>query len=247
MDYLLNNRRVVLLDCDGTLLDSMRGFFTITQASLSKRGVKFSEEMKVNIGNDILSATQSESSKMKRWTIPKLFWMVARKSGLSVGKSILFLFDVLPKLKSVYLSSKPFNDVEEGLNNLKNQNFNLALFSMASRSQIDLIFEKKLIKIDFEIIVTRNDVIKGKPDPEGVYKILDYFNTVPTVNNAIMVGDMPVDIISAQKADISTIALTTGLLDKNQILALCQPNIVLNSFNEAVEYIIHEWGKSENE
>ena len=56
----------------------------------------------------------------------------------------------------------------------------------------------------FETRISRDDVSKGKPDPEGVKLALSRLGTIPT--ESLLVGDAPADMLAAKRAGVHTAA-----------------------------------------
>ena len=78
----------------------------------------------------------------------------------------------------------------------------LAIFSANLRSTIALIFERFGISDLFDLIVSTDDVLRGKPDPEGLDKILATWNAVP--EDAILIGNSWKDLEAGRAAGVRT-------------------------------------------
>jgi HAD superfamily phosphatase len=74
----------------------------------------------------------------------------------------------------------------------------LALFTGRTRRELRFTLDGTQSKILFRRSVTMDDVIKGKPDPEGLHQLLD--GTAP--GNALYLGDNVDDALSAQRARV---------------------------------------------
>jgi phosphoglycolate phosphatase len=83
----------------------------------------------------------------------------------------------------------------------------------------------------FEVLIGREDVINPKPHPEPVLKALHLMNA--NKENAFMVGDTCLDILSAKEAGVMAIGVKWEY-DEN--LKKCA-EIVKNNVLEAVKYI----------
>ncbi len=87
----------------------------------------------------------------------------------------------------------------------------------------------------FTIVIGREDVQNPKPHPEPVLKALSLLNSKK--ERAWMIGDTPMDIISAQQAGIKTCAVLCGYGSKAALKSITT-NILQNS-QEAVNFIYH--------
>ena len=70
----------------------------------------------------------------------------------------------------------------------------------------------------FACIIGGEDVRRLKPDPEGIYRILSILEKEK--EDALMIGDMPEDIIAGKLAGIKTGAVRWGLGDWDELLSL---------------------------
>jgi len=81
----------------------------------------------------------------------------------------------------------------------------------------------------FKVVVCSDDVVNPKPHPESLIFIIKKVG-YPT-DNTIMIGDGINDIISAEKANIKSIAVTWGDLPVNEIIK-SGPTFVAHSVPE---------------
>ena len=59
----------------------------------------------------------------------------------------------------------------------------------------------------YDLLLTRDDVVKVKPDPQHLLDALDLLDRKP--ERALMVGDHPMDILAGKKAGTKTAAVLT--------------------------------------
>ena len=81
----------------------------------------------------------------------------------------------------------------------------------------------------FSTIVGGDDLETKKPDPRGLLKILSDNGVLP--NEALMVGDNPVDIETGRNAKVLTCAVTYGLSDRKS-LEDEQPDLMIDDISE---------------
>jgi beta-phosphoglucomutase len=84
----------------------------------------------------------------------------------------------------------------------------LAICSGAARAEIEPVIESAGLRDCFRAIVSSDDVVRGKPDPEGYVKALDALGTV----DALVFEDTESGIASAKAAGLRVIA-KLGTLD----------------------------------
>jgi phosphoglycolate phosphatase len=81
----------------------------------------------------------------------------------------------------------------------------------------------------FSTIVGGDDPDTKKPNPQGLINILSANGVLP--NEALMVGDNPVDIETGRKAKVTTCAVTYGLSDKKS-LEDEKPDLMIDDISE---------------
>lgn len=85
----------------------------------------------------------------------------------------------------------------------------------------------------FEVLIGRESVHHPKPHPEPILKALHLMSA--NKDFAYMIGDTCLDIIAAQRAEIKSVAVTSGYASFEQ-LSICTESIVDDAL-EAVERI----------
>ncbi|MCK5733031.1 MAG: HAD-IA family hydrolase [Candidatus Latescibacteria bacterium] len=76
----------------------------------------------------------------------------------------------------------------------------LAIFSANLQSTIALMFERFDISDLFDLIVSTEDVLRGKPDPEGLIQILSAWDADP--EDAILIGNSWKDLEAGRTAGV---------------------------------------------
>jgi phosphoglycolate phosphatase-like HAD superfamily hydrolase len=85
------------------------------------------------------------------------------------------------------------------------------------------------------MIITRDEMAKLKPEPDGIIKALELLNV--TREESIFVGDSVIDIQAAHKAGVTSVALSQGMSSAH-VLAREEPDYLISKIEE-VEDIIH--------
>jgi HAD superfamily hydrolase (TIGR01509 family) len=86
----------------------------------------------------------------------------------------------------------------------------------------------------FHSIVGREDVSRGKPDPEVVLTCLGQLNLEP--DDAVYVGDSVIDIEAGSAAGLHTVGVLTGNSSR-EVLATVSPDHVLESATELLDLL----------
>ena len=92
-----------------------------------------------------------------------------------------------------------FPDAEEVVRRTKNDyKFKVGLVTNTPRENVTKILEHFKLSNHFDVVMTGDDVIKGKPDPEMVIKACERLNVKP--DRVILVGDTKADYQAGKAA-----------------------------------------------
>jgi phosphoglycolate phosphatase-like HAD superfamily hydrolase len=243
---MTNNQRAVIFDLDGTLIDSMSSFSTMVIKNLKQRGINDIKELANKLEDELTNESRTIPSGSSITLIPKIFWKIGRKAGLSRYKALFFTIDCITKARDIYYNAPLFSDVKDSLFRLKSAGYSLGIYTLASRKQLNMTLTKHNIAHFFNpnSIISRNDVKKTKPDPEGVLLAFNGCSVYP--HSGIYIGDMPADIKAGNSAGAITIGVTTGLFNSKTLNQLCQPHIIFESLGEASNWILDSFLKKMN-
>ncbi|MGA1847357.1 HAD family hydrolase [Deferribacter abyssi] len=191
-----NKINTIIYDCDGVLFDSEEAVlayydFICEKFNLPKIQRDNHEEVK-----KALMKTNEEIIRMltdNEMLIEKI---------LEFAKNMNF--------KQFLNLMKPEKKLKETLNILYNNGYNLAIFTNRGQSLHYLLDHFGLNKY-FKIKITSFDVKNPKPNPEGIYKILDFFQIKP--ENALYIGDTTNDLYAAKNAKVMFVAYKNKLED----------------------------------
>ena len=78
-----------------------------------------------------------------------------------------------------------------------------------------ITLEELGIAESFDMIVSGNDVLHHKPDPEGIRKFIDAYALVPA--EVLMVGDAMGDIAASRGAGATSVAVLWDSYDRERV------------------------------
>jgi HAD superfamily hydrolase (TIGR01549 family) len=194
---MTNKTDTVIFDLDGTLVDSQPAALGATIEALSQFGVQvtaaevrevFGGGARKLLGHFLerdLSAGQADQV---------LEAAVRLRAGLQlelISETLL-----LPGVKDLMAS-------------LKDGEYTLAVATMSSRAVVDSVLEFHGIGPYFDVVLTIDDVTKGKPDPEILIKAVDRLGG--QVSSALYVGDSSHDLEAALNLGMPFLLVDSGL------------------------------------
>lgn len=185
--------RAVLLDMDGTLVDSNAAHVHSWVEALSDCGYPISEEKiwpLVGMGGDNLLPAAVGISKESE-----------EGEKLSERRGEIFKSRYLPHLE-------PFPQVRPLLQRMRDDGLRLIIASSSPKDEIEKLLEIAGVADLVEGAASASDAGRSKPHPDVVKAALDRLG-VPA-GQVVMLGDTPYDIEAAGKAGVEVIAFRCG-------------------------------------
>jgi len=181
---------VVLFDLEGTLVQSIESDQEAVLESRAKAREKLLE----------LGIPRSELEGITRATLMRKRAVEYVEERFSQREAELFHLELDRFLKSYELhwaeGSKIFPETLPSLRKLKSLGYRMGLVTNTSREAADRMLSSHGIADFFEVIITREDVKKIKPEPEGILLALNRLKA----RDFFFVGDLVYDSEAAEKA-----------------------------------------------
>lgn len=184
-------KKALLIDLDGTLIDTLPALYQVYEKFMAKYGKKASkEEFKSLVGPSIDEIVKTLKAKHN------LKESVDELSNYYVSILMLQGFD----------GTALFPHAKETLDQLKDKGVKLALVTSGTKTLVKQCLEPLKLNSYFDLIVTADDVHKAKPDPE-LYKTA-LKKLAIAASEAIALEDSAAGIKSAEDAGLDVIAIT---------------------------------------
>ena len=201
------DKKLIIFDLDGVLFDSLPNM----RAALKKTSLSMNIKLKF-----------SEYKKYLGLPFEKIMHKMHIKNNIKKIKS-----------NYSYYSKKNIKNIKikkthvKQLNYLK-KDYCLSVFTSKDKIRTKAILNKYKF---FNFIITSDDVVKGKPYPEGIFKILKK-NKV-SKKNCIYIGDSIYDYLAAKKAGVNYLHAKWGYEKKlNKIYKITK----ISNFLEISKY-----------
>jgi HAD superfamily hydrolase (TIGR01509 family) len=183
----------VILDVDGTLVDSNTAHAHAWQEALAERGIDVPLEQlrrRIGMGGDKLlpqvSGITEDSPEGK---------------ALSKRRGEIFQQHYLPSLR-------PTPGAPELLRHLKAKGLRLVVASSAKKDELETLLRVCGADRVVEDRTSSDDAEESKPDPDIVHAALADLGLPPA--EVMMLGDTPYDVEAANRAGVAIIALRCG-------------------------------------
>lgn len=206
--------QAILFDLDGTLVDSLPLIVRTYRQVFA--------EMNIPWGND---------------DVVKLIGLPLKEIGRH------FAGEREPQFEEIYqhfyhrdhdLYTRLFPGTLEMLEQLKKRGIRLGIVTSKGKPGTARTVSFTGLDCFMDIVVTAHDVLKHKPDPEPLFKALDFMGA--KIARSMYVGDSRFDILTGQNAGVRTLGVTWGLGSREELERL-KPDGVIDRWGELTEYL----------
>jgi phosphoglycolate phosphatase len=221
---MLFNPKLIMIDVDGTLVDSVPDLAFCVDETMKKLG-----------------RTPWGETLVRQWVgngVPKL---VERSlTGELEGKVNKADYDrAYPVFLELYKNntskrSHLYSGVLECLDYLQERGYKLGCVTNKARAFTHPLLKDLGIFKRFELVISGDDLERKKPDPLPLLRASQHFGVEPT--ECLMIGDSISDVKAARAAKFNIICMSYGYNHGNDI-ANANPDVVIDSMVELKNYL----------
>ena len=220
------NKKVILFDLDGTLVDSAPDLALAVNHMLKslEREPFHADTIRSWVGNGAQTLVKrglSGSSVIDEEIDSELF---AKALDIFLGFYA----------QNLCVSTVTYPNVSATLNALKEKGYRLALVTNKPYDFIDPLLEGLGLTDLFELSLGGDSLAKKKPDPMPLLHVCEHLGV--DAAECVMVGDSKNDILAASAADIHSIGVTYGY-NYNEHISHYEPDHVVENIGEIVALI----------
>lgn len=125
-------------------------------------------------------------------------------------------------------------EINDLLAYLKESGYKIGIFTGKAKRSLDISLQALNMEGMFDVIITGDDVVKPKPDPEGLITALSLLGV--DNSQAIFVGDSDADILSGVQANVLTIGVQ-WLPDYHSLEFTSEPHAIFKNVGEFMKFI----------
>lgn len=210
--------RGIILDLDGTVVDSREAYVEAANVAFAAIGIK-----KV----DLRIALEIPRRLEQALSIDNMIKETDMQRFLGLYLNAYY--------RATEIKTKPMPGISETLEKLS-QKAKLALTTMrhVPREKVIKELEKSDLTKHFQLIVTALDTCHPKPSPEALIRCAKHLSL--QTSECAIVGDSIADVRTGKNAGAKTVAVLSGIFTREE-LVMEKPDLILGSINELPEFL----------
>ncbi len=210
--------KAILIDVDGTLIDSIPYILKSYKQTIEHFGYKVSNQK-------LRELSQLHSRDVAYYLMDKY------KVVINVHKFVIYRRKCF--LKLLKNKEKNFFDDSKDFIKIASKKYKIAIVTASRKIFLGAIFDKEITK-NISFICTSDDVEHKKPDIEPIEKTI---NVLKLKKSEVMfIGDSTQDALMCQRYGIKFIAKITGISTEKQ-LKKYNPVLISKNFSEIQNYL----------
>lgn len=240
---MLKDKKVVIFDMDGTLIDSIGVWNDIDKELIKRTG---------SIDIDNIDISKQRDEKLKEYSNTNDAYLeycgfLKEKYNSQMTKEEIkkLRYEIANSYLAEVIDYKP--NAEEVLKYLKEKGFILVIASTTNDCTIEIyknhnknIIKKANLEDTFSLIYSKGAVKEIKPNPEVHYKILKELNVKP--DECLIVEDSIIGVEAANNANIEVAVMYDKYSDCNREEINRLSQYQFQDFSEMLKYIKNELG-----
>lgn len=213
----------VIWDMDGVLVDSTKNIWASFNKLLEPHGIKFSQDdIKKYLG---LSLRDQIASWKERWGINLELEKFSKQAG---------------EMELKVMDKNADKNLIKFLEELKSKNISMGIGTSSLRWRAEKILDLLGIKNYFSVLVTAEEIIKHKPNPDIFLKVAEKLNIKP--ENCVVIEDATSGIEAAKRGNMKAIGYLTNYHKKEE---LEKADLIIKDFSDISYNKIQKMFKNE--
>lgn len=204
--------KAVLIDLDGLLINSEELYLEANKIYFKDFDFEFTQDLH----------KQGTGKKFELWIKTVIADSIINKSGEEILKERNKIFFNLVREKLELMPGA------EGFLKMVKDNFKTSLVTSSKKNYVNLVFEVLDIKKYFDLIITGETVVYGKPDPECYLEAAKSLEV--SSNECVVVEDAPNGIIAGKNANMKVIAVPSYYVKDSPEIK--QANLIVSSLKD---------------
>lgn len=194
--------KLLIFDFDGTIMDTRQTIVYAKQETMKTMGLKVYDEA-------TCASTIGLSAKLG---FQRLYPEMPEKQ---IDELVVLYRRVFEEAKET-MPPTIFPNVVDTLEILSQKGYELTIATSRNTPSIHEFLDKLKLRKYFKYVLGGDDTKLLKPNPEPVLRTLEDLDYAP--DQAMVIGDMPFDIIMGKSANVSALGVTYGNATREELL-----------------------------
>ena len=207
--------KLVIFDFDGTLGDTRHNIVVTLRRTMQLRGLELRDE-----------ATCASTIGL---TLEDSFLKMYPTMSRDEARECVTTYREIFYQSIEELSPDLFPSVADALARLAAMDIKMSIASSRSSPSLLLFLKNMGIAQYFDYVLGSDSVTRHKPEPEPVLMTLAHYGVAPA--EALVVGDMPVDIEMAHNAGVRAVGVSYGNATREE-LKMAKADAVIDNISE---------------
>ena len=234
---MLTNKKVIIFDMDGTLIDSVGIWNDVDRALIEKLGGDPAD-------SDI--QTSRDEAMRRHHTAENLYLEYCAELGkiydspLSAEEIFKTRYGIARHYLKEVMDYKP--DADTFIKELKSRGYTLAIASTTRRNNLDIyrtvnenFLKKAPIDTYFSVVYAREDAVKTKPDPEIYLKVMETLGV--SAEECLIFEDSLIGLEAAKAAGVQTVIMYDHYSDDDREKLNAMADYTFATYAEALAAI----------
>jgi HAD superfamily hydrolase (TIGR01549 family) len=226
----------IIFDFDGTLLDIKEAMEKSIEEIFTDNRIEADMDLTIQEIGALLETLQGHPLPKIILQSYDMFKYITAFKDLTFLKKVMISTKIFSKFLEHSKEAPIFPETKVLLETLgKKLKYDLFIVSHSKKEKIVEHLARNGIEKYFKGIYGTDELPSLKPSPDALKPVLNQYSQDKT-GEFIMIGDMPTDIEAGQEAGCGTIAIASGISNK-EILANLKPDLLIDSLEELSELI----------
>ena len=210
--------RVILMDLDGTIMDSKEAYLEAMKTAYRRIGKEsFEAEKAIEIPKRLEQGRPIDDII----------------EGIDAQKFLRIYLDAY--YKATAMKTKPLSNISDTLSRLSKK-ATLAVITMRRISKKEVVEELERFGLEkyFAEVITALDACSPKPSPEALVECARRLGV--KTSECVFVGDSVVDVKAGKNAGAWTVAVLSGIFSREE-LETEKPDLILENVNDLEDFL----------
>ena len=214
---------LIIFDLDGTLIDNRVAIRQNLNHALGLHGFPQLRDQEIDamVGTPLLEILQKILPESSRYLAPQLVDAYVRRY-----------------VKTSHVGTVALEGVIPTLDQLRKEGFRLAIATTKRDDTVAPLLQKIGLLQYFDLVTGRMEGMRNKPNPDMLQYVMKKLNVTP--QRTAMVGDTPIDIMTARNAGVYAVAVTSSVqLGMTTLDRICdaKPDRIIGSLRELQDHL----------